>query len=221
MEQPSLIAGSRAIVVDECHALSKATWQSLLKATEEPSAQVLWIFCTTEPDKVPPTIKTRCTCYDLKPLPWELIADRLVMVVGHEALDVEEAIVEAIARKANGSLRQALVYLEQVQGITGKKDALKLLETVAEEGEVIELARLICDGRGFTWERAMVLVNALQDESPESIRIVIVRYASAALLNKKGFNQPLLAVLDAFKGPYNPSEAWAPLLLSIGQLFMV
>ena len=215
-----MIGGHRCIVIDECHALSKATWQSLLKATEEPKPGVVWIFCTTEPDKVPATIRTRCTVYDLKPIPWELIADRLVSVVEAERVQIDVDIVEAIARKAAGSMRQALVFLEQVQGVADKRQALKLLDVVAEEGEVIELARLVCDKRGFSWERAIALVNKLQDESPESCRIVIVKYAAAAALGSKGFPQMHLAIIEAFKGPYNPSEGWAPLMLSLGALLM-
>lgn len=217
---PSLVGGARVFVIDECHALSKATWQSLLKAVEEPAAGALWVFCTTEADKVPATIRTRCTVYDLKPIAWEDIADRLVTVVEAEGIETNVEIIEAIARKANGSMRQGLVFLEQVQGIFDMKQVLRLLDTVGDESEAIELARLLCGKGGCTWERAMVVVNKLAEENPESIRIIVQRYATTALMNSKSPNQQLLAVISAFQGPYSSSEGWSSLLLSLGTLLV-
>ena len=77
---------NKAIIIDECHALSKAAWQSLLKSVEEPPAHVFFFFCTTENGKVPETINTRCQSYFLKPLRFDDLMDLLEFVVDEEAL---------------------------------------------------------------------------------------------------------------------------------------
>ena len=88
---------------------------------------------------------------------------------------------------------------------------------VGEEEQAIQLARMICTGKGFSWEASIKLVAGLEGESPEGVRLIVVNYAAAML---KGSTRPvpLLAVLDAFRGPYNASEKWAPLYLSLGTL---
>lgn len=210
--------GRKFVLVDEAHSLSKATWQSLLKPIEEPPEHVFWALCTTEPDKVPETIRTRCVSYNLKSVNDDDISDLLNSVVEKEKIKIEESMLEMIARQSRGSPRRALVYLQQLIGVKDKKEALRLLETgVGEEEQAINLARMICTGKGFTWEAALKIIQNLEGESPEGVRLIIVNYAAAVLKTSKK-PEPLLAVLSAFRGPYNPSEKWAPLYLSLGDL---
>lgn len=212
--------GRKFIIVDECHALSKATWQSMLKALEEPPEHVFWALCTTEPDKVPDTIRTRCLSYQLKPVPDDDLHDLLSRVNATEGLQVPEDLVGVAARHAGGSARRALVYLSQVVGVTDKKEALRLLESgVGEEEQAITLARMLCGGKNVNWGEAMRVCALLEGESPEGIRLVIVNYAAKVLRESKS-PERLLAVLGAFRGPYNPAEKWAPLLLSLGELLL-
>lgn len=210
--------GRKFVIVDECHQLSKATWNSLLKAIEEPPPHVYWALCTTEPDKVPETIRTRCTAYHLKPIDSETLEDLLALISRSEKLDTPADLLGMVARHAQGSARKALVFLEQIQGVTDKKEAVRLLETgVGEEAEALNLARMVCTGKGFNWAGARELIAKLEGESPEGVRLIVVNYA-AAVLKTTNHPEPLLAVLDAFRGPFNPSEKWAPVYLSIGAL---
>lgn len=219
----SLAPNSRKkIVIDECHMLSKGAWNSLLLSIEEPPPHLWWSLCTTEPEKVPQTIRTRCVSYNLQPVPWEDIAgyiERLMQTEGVELCDA--SLKDIVARRANGSVRQALVYLSTVQGVTSKEEALRLIETVdSEDGSGIELARMICTGNGFSWEKAQALLKRLEGESPEGVRLVVVNYAAKMLMDTKKPDtaERLLAVLAAFSSPYNSSERQAPLLLSVGSL---
>lgn len=221
----SLTSNSRkALIVDEAHRLSKGAWDSLLLSIEEPPPHVWWLFCSTEPDKIPKTIQTRCHAFDLKPVQWDTIAAYLTSVVGQEKLVIQSPeLVDIVARRSMGSVRQALVYLSMINGITDKAQAMKLIESAdSEDGEPKQLARMICTGRGVSWEAACAAVQKMPDESPETIRLVIVNYASAMLLSTKGADEAsrLLAVLEAFRGPYNSSERLGPLLLSIGTLLL-
>lgn len=211
-------AGKKFVIVDEAHALSKATWQSLLKPIEEPPEHVYWALCTTEPDKVPDTIRSRCIAYNLKPIDEDSLVSLLMDVAKNEGLGVGEDMAGLIARQAAGSARKALVFLAQVAGVTDKKEAIRLLENgVGEEEQAIKLARMVCFGKDFTWANCMKVIEGLEGESPEGVRLMIVNYCAAVLKTSRAPEQQL-AVLDAFRGPYNPSEKWAPLYLSLGSL---
>lgn len=211
----------RFIIVDECHALSKATWQTLLLSTEQPAPHLYWIFCTTEPDKVPQTIRTRAIAYDLKPIKWDVLAEYMENIARHEKLQVKREFIELAARRAMGSVRQALVFLTILNGIVDQADAVRLVEGAeAGEGAVIDLARMIATGKNFSWATARKLLENLSDTSPETIRLTIVNYTAAALLGSDDMKaaQRYLAVLNAFSAPCNPSERMAPVMLSIGSL---
>lgn len=215
--------GRKLIIIDEAHRLSKGAWDSLLLSVEEPPLHVWWAFCSTEPDKIPKTIQTRCHAFDLKPLKWDELAEYLEEVVQQERLSIPAGMAEIIARRSNGSARQALVYLSSITGVTNKNEALRLIESVdSEEGTPIQLARMVCTGRGFSWPAACALVQSMSDESPETLRLVIVNYATSMIMGAKTMSeaeaQRLLAVLQAFAGPYNSSERQAPLLLALGTL---
>lgn len=168
-------AGLKFIIVDECHALSKATWHSMLKAIEEPPAHVFWALCTTEPDKVPDTIRTRCASYNLKEVPSDDLHDLLSKITAKEQLNIPDDLVGVVTRQAGGSARRALVYLAQIVGVKDKKEALRLLETgVGEEEHAITLARMLCGGKNTNWAEAMRVCALLEGESPEGIRLVVV-----------------------------------------------
>lgn len=211
-------SGRRFVIVDECHKLSGSTWNSLLKSIEEPPPHVYWAFCTTEGDKVPETIRTRCLAYNLKSVSDDLLDDYLEYVNETEKMEVSGDLIGLVTRNARGSVRRALAYLLQVKGCESREEAARLLETgVGKEEQAIALARLVCSGKNWNWGEAMRICKLLRDESPEGVRLVVVNYAAAALSDAKD-PQRLLAVLDAFRGPYVTSEKWGPLYLSLGTL---
>lgn len=105
--------GSRATLIEECHALSIAAWQALLLPLEEPPRWAYWILCTTEPHKVPAPVRTRCHTFHLRSVTRPVLLAHLASVVKRERLTVEDGVLEACAEAANGSVRQALVNLER------------------------------------------------------------------------------------------------------------
>lgn len=211
----------RAIIVDECHRLSPTAWDTLLKATEEPSEHCLWFFCTTDPRKVPDTIKTRSTKCELKLLPDREITKVLQRAIKKAELDIPEGVFDVIVREAKGSARNALVMLAEVEDCSTAKEAASALHTMLETDATIELCRFIL--KGGSWTRAMALVKDL-GESPnwEGTRIVIMNYfgkvALGATSDDKAANA--LHVLDQFREPYNPSEGAAPFMLSLGNCIL-
>ncbi len=108
-------------IIDECHMLSNAAWNALLKTLEEPPEYVRFIFATTEGDKVLPTIVSRCQRFDLRRIQTNDIVSRLKHVCAGEGIDAEEDALLAIARGAEGGMRDALSSLDQLISFRGDK----------------------------------------------------------------------------------------------------
>jgi DNA polymerase-3 subunit gamma/tau len=108
-------------LIDEVHMLSSAAFNALLKTLEEPPPHVKFIFATTEPQKVLPTILSRCQRFDLHRIPANLIAQHLQFISGKEKITLEPAAAHAIARGAEGGLRDAESMLDQLVAFCGEK----------------------------------------------------------------------------------------------------
>ncbi len=131
-------------LIDEVHMLSPAAFNALLKTLEEPPAHVKFIFATTEPQKVLPTILSRCQRFDLHRIPANLIAQHLQFIAGKEKITLEPAAAHAIARGAEGGLRDAESMLDQLVAFCG--------ETIAE-ADVLNVF-------GFTSEQTVTDLTA-------------------------------------------------------------
>lgn len=126
----------RVIIIDEVHMLSTPAFNALLKTLEEPPPHVVFIFATTEPQKVPETVLSRTLRFDLRPLTEEQISGRLKEIAEKEDIKIDDEAIFAIAEHARGSLRDALVLLEQLnlfaEGKIVKRHVLQLLGIVEE-----------------------------------------------------------------------------------------
>ncbi len=109
----------RIIYIDEVHMLTKESFNALLKTLEEPPSHVMFIFATTEPHKILPTILSRCQRFDLRPIPSDIIARHLVHIAGQEGVALSEAAAAAIARVADGGMRDAQSMLDQLVSFCG------------------------------------------------------------------------------------------------------
>jgi DNA polymerase-3 subunit gamma/tau len=110
-------------IIDEVHMLTAAAFNALLKTLEEPPPHVKFIFATTEPQKVLATIVSRCQRFDLHRIPAKLIAEHLQFIAGKEKITLEPAAAHAIARGAEGGLRDAESMLDQLVAFCGEKIA--------------------------------------------------------------------------------------------------
>jgi DNA polymerase-3 subunit gamma/tau len=108
-------------IIDECHMLSNAAWNALLKTLEEPPSHVRFVFATTEGDKVLATIISRCQRFDLRRIQTNDIVSRLEHVCRAEGIDAEKDALLAIARGAEGGMRDALSSLDQLISFKGDK----------------------------------------------------------------------------------------------------
>ena len=103
----------KVYIIDEAHMLTPAAWNALLKTLEEPPSYVIFIMATTEPNKILPTILSRCQKYDFRRISIETISDRLAELMEREGQPVEKKALDYIAKVADGSMRDALSLLDQ------------------------------------------------------------------------------------------------------------
>jgi DNA polymerase III subunit gamma/tau len=145
-------------LIDEVHMLSPAAFNALLKTLEEPPEHVKFIFATTEPQKVLPTILSRCQRFDLHRIAANLIAKHLQFIAGKENITLEPAAAHAIARGAEGGLRDAESMLDQLVAFCGEK---------ISENDVLDVF-------GFTSEQTVVDLTGriLRGETPDAIDLL-------------------------------------------------
>lgn len=136
-------------IIDEVHMLTKEAFNALLKTLEEPPAHVKFMFATTEPEKVLATILSRCQRFDLRRIPAALIVEHLGRIAALEDVKIDDAALHAIARGADGGMRDAQSALDQLISFCGREivedDVLSMFGLTAR-GQVFSLARSILGG---------------------------------------------------------------------------
>jgi DNA polymerase-3 subunit gamma/tau len=136
-------------IVDEVHQLSRDAFNAFLKTLEEPPRNVVFVLATTEPHKIPATILSRTQRFDFRPIPLSAIRGRLRDIAGREGIALDEPAEFAIAKKADGSLRDALSLVDQVVAFGGEGvdlEALRRLIGVPDEERYLELTRALAGG---------------------------------------------------------------------------
>lgn len=109
----------RIVYIDEVHMLTKESFNALLKTLEEPPPHVKFIFATTEPHKILPTILSRCQRFDLRPIPSEIIAEHLLHIASAEGVSLSREAAFAVAKVADGGMRDAQSMLDQLVSFCG------------------------------------------------------------------------------------------------------
>jgi DNA polymerase III subunit gamma/tau len=140
-------------IIDEVHMLTKEAFNALLKTLEEPPAHVKFMFATTEPEKVLPTILSRCQRFDLRRIPEALIVKHLGEIAKKEGVTIEPTALQAIARGADGGMRDAESALDQLISFCGEKivesDVLSMFG-LAAQGQIIAITDAILGGDAQT-----------------------------------------------------------------------
>lgn len=120
----------RVYIIDEVHMLSKNAFNALLKTLEEPPPRVIFIFATTEQNKIPETILSRCQCFEFKPLSHKQIVQQLELISQHDGIEIDRQSLEEIAKNGSGSMRDAQSLLDQVIAFSGNKVTQGSVESV-------------------------------------------------------------------------------------------
>lgn len=130
-------------IIDEVHMLSTGAFNALLKTLEEPPGHVKFIMATTEVQKVPATIQSRCLRFDFRSISAEKIAEHFESILKKEKIEVDPAVVRRVARLANGSMRDGLSLLDQLLSMGTDKLTIEMLEDVLPTPHDETLTRLI------------------------------------------------------------------------------
>jgi DNA polymerase-3 subunit gamma/tau len=135
-------------IIDEVHMLTQAAFNALLKTLEEPPDHVKFIFCTTDPEKMPITVLSRCQRYDFAPVEVPKIVGRLQQIVAAEHAQADDAALELIARRASGSMRDSQSLLEQVLSFSDGKltaDQVHSMLGTADDDRLHRLAKAMSE----------------------------------------------------------------------------
>lgn len=179
--QMAPMAGSCVVyLLDECHKLSSDAQTALLKALEDTPRHVYFILATTDPDKMIPTIRNRCTKFEVEKLSAKRMTRLLAKVCKAEGLEVAPAVIEKIVDVADGSPRSALVNLDKIKDMEAEEAEACVREISSEEAEAVDMARLLM--KGCQWKELAAAIKAYKGE-PESARRAILGYFGAVLLN--------------------------------------
>jgi len=159
-------------IIDEVHMLTTQAFNALLKTLEEPPAHVKFFFATTEPQKVLPTILSRCQRFDLRRIPASLIVKHLKAISKKEKVTIDDAALAAIARGAEGGLRDAESALDQLIAFCGNKiaesDVLSVFGLVAHD-QIAKLTDAVIDGQTT---KALKVLKELDDVGKDLQRLM-------------------------------------------------
>ena len=187
-------------IIDEVHMLTKEAFNALLKTLEEPPAHVKFMFATTEPEKVLATILSRCQRFDLRRIPVSLIAPHLAHISKLEKVKIDAAALEAIARGADGGLRDAESALDQLISFCGDQileaDVLSMFGLTAK-GQILALARGILAGET---ERVLRELNDLAKHGKDLSRLfseLLEHFRNLLIYQVSGGDLKLLEVSEA------------------------
>lgn len=186
---------ARVWLIDEAHMLSKDAQNAFLKMLEDTPSHVYFLLATTDPDKLLTTIRTRCTEIKVKLLSVGMLQQLLDDVLAKEKVALTNPVMDKLIDHAEGSARKLLVLLNAVIGLTNEEDQLTAILASQVKVRAIELAQALLYHKG--WSEVSAILREL-DEDPESLRHMVLGYASAVLLKGGKANERAFMLLDVF-----------------------
>ena len=176
----------KVFIIDEVHMLSVSAFNALLKIIEEPPTYVIFILCTTEIHKVPLTIISRCERYDFKRISVSDIVNKLSFIASSEKIEIDKEVLEAVARRSGGHLRDAESLLGQIFSLGDKRISLEQAELVIPHYNSNEAVDLLDYLSRKDAAKAINLINNLVDSGAnvKNFNIEIINLLRKMILNK-------------------------------------
>lgn len=189
----------RVWILDECHKMTGDAQTALLKALEDTPSHVYYILCTTEPQKLLPTIRGRCAQYQVNPLSEKEMKTLLRRVIKAEGESLSKEIYDQIIQDSLGHPRNALQILAQVLSVDEDKRMDIAKKSAETQSKTIELCRALV--KRESWPVVAGILNGLKEEDPESIRRAILGYCQAILLGKNA-DSSVAGIMQEFIEPF-------------------
>jgi DNA polymerase III subunit gamma/tau len=189
----------RVWLLDECHKMSGDAQSALLKILEDTPSHVYFILCTTDPQKLLPTIKGRCSQFQVNTLQESQIISLLRRVVKAEGETLQKAVYEQIAQDSQGHPRNALTILEQVLSVEEGQRLQMAQQAAVTQSQAIELCRALFENTP-SWKKVSGILSGLAGQDPESIRRMVLAYCNSVLL--KSDNPKAGLVMEMFIEPF-------------------
>ncbi len=177
----------KVYIIDEVHMLSTGAFNALLKTLEEPPAHVIFILCTTEPQKIPLTIHSRCQRFDFKAISVKDIIEKLNEIIEMENIDIEKAAVEQIAVYAEGGLRDALGLLDQAKSYSDNHISIDDVNQICGAVSFEKQLDIVTAIHEMSPTRAIEIMNDLIAAGKETQKIVVnlLQFLRNMLMHKK------------------------------------
>lgn len=185
-------------LIDECHKLTNDAQNALLKILEDTPSHVYFILATTEPQKLLPTIKGRCSSFQMNVLNDSEMLKLLRSIVKAEGESLEKSVYERIIQDSLGHPRNAIQILDQVLRVDEDMRLKVATKSAEEQSQSIELCRALIGGKG--WKAINTILNGLTDQDPESIRRHVLGYCQSVLL--KSENDRAGLIMENFIEPF-------------------
>lgn len=173
----------RVWIIDECHKMTGDAQSALLKILEDTPPHVFFILCTTDPQKLLPTIKGRCSTFSVDLLKERELLNILRAAVRSEGETLSKQVYEQIIQDSLGHARNALMILEQVLAVEPERRLEAAQKSAETQSQTLELCRALVGKKA--WKEVASILDGLRDQEPESIRRAVLGYCQAILLKKK------------------------------------
>ena len=184
LRHPPMKTLYKVVIIDEVHMLTKEAFNALLKTLEEPPPNVVFIFATTQPNKVPPTILSRCQRFDFKRILSLEITKSLSEIMKKEKIDIDEDSLLLIAKKADGGMRDALSLLDQVISFTDGNvnySSVRSILSVVDEEIFFSITDLAMTGNSL---KGLEIVDELMSQGydPETLITGLLEHLRSLLI---------------------------------------
>lgn len=200
----------RVYLLDEVHRLTGDAQEAMLKAFEDTPDHVYFLLATTDPAKLKPTVRNRCTTFEVAPLTEREMKALLGEVISAEKVKIPDAAISAILDNCMGSPRNALQLLEKIIDMDPADMAEAAEQAARDQSQVIDLCRALIGKK--KWVDIAKIIKGLEDQEPESVRHAVLGYCASILL-KEDMAQAFL-VADSFRKPFYESGGKAGLVLA-------
>jgi DNA polymerase-3 subunit gamma/tau len=188
----------KVFIIDECHKMTNDAQNALLKTLEDIPSNTYFILCTTDPQKLIPTIKSRCSQFQVNPLSDSDMLRLLMRICRKERQEVDREVFDQIIMDSFGLPRNAINILEQVLAVEPEQQIQTARQSAERQSESIQLCRALI--KHDSWKQIRTILDGLKNEDPETIRRHILAYCTSVLLKGDEFRagEIMIEMIDPF-----------------------